>query len=219
MCRPEDLNYVYRSQPPFPLYPLPFRGCGPPKLDKNGGPIAKLGCSGLEIGAFSSSCKSVKSVQFCPTCPTNPVWLDLTDLHSARQKVRILYNGRPFPQKLPLPTGIWTRCKTRFLRPIGAHIPNGISIGSAVSAQMTAECPCTLQWDAPSPPPLKIAPSHGGIQTPSNTWFPGPTRVLKPNGISIGSAVFAGLTNVTDRQTNRQTTLYSVGNNRPHLRT
>jgi len=38
-----------------------------------------------------------------------------------------------------------------------------------------------------------------GIWTPSNTWFSGPTRVLNPNGISIGSAVFAGLTSVTDR--------------------
>jgi len=28
-----------------------------------------------------------------------------------------------------------------------------------------------------------------------------------PNGISIGSAAFAGLTSVTDRQTDRQTTL------------
>ena len=36
-------------------------------------------------------------------------------------------------------------------------------------------------------------------------WFHGPTRVLKPNGISIGSAVFAGLTSVTDRQTDRRT--------------
>jgi len=35
----------------------------------------------------------------------------------------------------------------------------------------------------------------------SNTWFPGPTRVLNPNGISIDSAVFAGLTSVTDRPT------------------
>jgi len=34
-----------------------------------------------------------------------------------------------------------------------------------------------------------------------NTWFPGPTQVLNPNGISIGSAVFAGLTSVTDGQT------------------
>ena len=53
--------------------------------------------------------------------------------------------------------------------------------------------------------PLKIAPSHGGSGPPSNTWFPGPTRVLNPNGISIASGVFAGLTSVTDRHTDRQT--------------
>jgi len=41
--------------------------------------------------------------------------------------------------------------------------------------------------------------------SPSNTWFPRPTRVLNPNGISIGSAVLAGLTSVTERQTDRQT--------------
>ena len=49
---------------------------------------------------------------------------------------------------------------TCFLGPIRAHNPNGISIGSAVFAQMTAECPYTLQWDAPSP--LKIEHFHGG---------------------------------------------------------
>jgi len=32
------------------------------------------------------------------------------------------------------------------------------------------------------------------IWTPSNTWFLGPTQVLNLNGISIGLAVFAGLT-------------------------
>jgi len=42
--------------------------------------------------------------------------------------------------------------KTRFLGPIGAHRPNGISIGSAVFPQMTVECPYTLQWDTHSPP-------------------------------------------------------------------
>jgi len=69
---------------------------------------------------------------------------------------------------------------------------------------MTAECPYTLQWDAPFP--LKIALFHRGIWTPSNTWFLGAPRVLNPNGISIGAAVFVGLTSVTDRrQTNRQT--------------
>jgi len=65
---------------------------------------------------------------------------------------------------------------------------------------MTAESPYTLQWYAPFP--LKIAPSHGGIWTP---WFSGLTRVLNPNGISIGAAVFAGLTSVTDRKTDRPT--------------
>jgi len=61
---------------------------------------------------------------------------------------------------------------------------------------------CTLHWAALF---SKIAPSHGECKLPSNTWFLGPTRVLNPNGISIGSAVFAGLTSMTDRQTDRQT--------------
>ena len=48
-------------------------------------------------------------------------------------------------------------------------------------------------------------PSHGGSGPLSNTWFPGSIRVLNLNGISIGSAVFAGLTSVTDRPTDRLT--------------
>ena len=44
------------------------------------------------------------------------------------------------------------------------------------------------------------------VCTPSNTWFLGPTQVLNPNGISVGLAIFAGLTAVTDRQTERLTT-------------
>ena len=51
----------------------------------------------------------------------------------------------------------------------------------------------------------KFAPSHGGIWTLSNTWFPGPIQVLNSKGSSIGAAVFAGLTSVTDRPTDRQT--------------
>jgi len=42
--------------------------------------------------------------------------------------------------------------------------------------------------------------------TPFNTGFLGPTRVHMPNGILIGSAVFAGLTIVTCRPTDRPTT-------------
>ena len=64
---------------------------------------------------------------------------------------------------------------------------------------MNAEYPYTLQWDAPFS--LKIAPFHGGSGLPSKTWFLGPTGVLNSNGISIGSAIFANLSSVTDRQT------------------
>jgi len=45
-----------------------------------------------------------------------------------------------------------------------------ITMGSAVFAQATAECPYTLQWDTPSPP--ENCPFPWGIWTPSNTWFP-----------------------------------------------
>ena len=41
----------------------------------------------------------------------------------------------------------------------------------------------------------------GGSGPSSTTWFPGSTWVLNPNCVSIGSAVFAGLTNVTDHAT------------------
>jgi len=54
------------------------------------------------------------------------------------------------------------------------------------------------------PFPLKIAPSHGASEPPSNTWSLGPTQVLNPNGISNRSAVLGGLTGVTNRQTDRQ---------------
>jgi len=47
---------------------------------------------------------------------------------------------------------------------------------------------------------LQKLPLPRGSGPPSNTWFSVPTRVLNPNGISIGSAVFAGLTCVADRQ-------------------
>ena len=47
-------------------------------------------------------------------------------------------------------------------------------------------------------------------ETTSNAWFPGPTPVL-PNGISIGSTIFAGLTSVTDRPTDHATRSVTIG--------
>jgi len=59
--------------------------------------------------------------------------------------------------------------------------------------------------------PKKFAPSHGGIWTPSNTWFPGPTQVLNPKGSSISAAIFAGLSSVTDRLTDHATRSVRIG--------
>jgi len=63
---------------------------------------------------------------------------------------------------------------------------------------LTAQHPYILHWAAPFPP--QNCPSMG-IWTPSNTWFLGPICAHNPNGISVGSSLFAGLTTVTDRPT------------------
>jgi len=69
-----------------------------------------------------------------------------------------------------------------------------------------------LGW--PISPKLPLRVWESGPR--SKEWFLGPTRVHISNGISIGSAVFARLTIVTDRPTDRPRN--SVCNNRPHLR-
>jgi len=94
----------------------------------------------------------------------------------------VLYSGRPFPKNCTF---------SRSRGPFWVNDPNGITIGSAVFAQVAAECPYTLQWAPLSP---KIACSHGRSGNQSNTWFLGPIRAYKPNGISVGSAVFAQIT-------------------------
>jgi len=47
------------------------------------------------------------------------------------------------------------------------------------------------------PSPIKIAPSHCGTWTPSNTWFFEPTQARNPKGILIDSAVFEQLMTVS----------------------
>jgi len=68
---------------------------------------------------------------------------------------------------------------------------------------MTAESPYTLQWDALSPSKLPLPMG--------DLWFPGPTPVLNPNGISIDAAIFAGLISVTDRPIDHATRLVTIG--------
>jgi len=71
-----------------------------------------------------------------------------------------------------------------------------------------------ILYNGPPLPPSKL-PLPMGMWTPSNAWFLGTTQVLNQNGIWISSAVFAGLTTMADRQTNRP--CYSVCNKRLHL--
>jgi len=98
--------------------------------------------------------------------------------------------------------------------PWGDLDPNPTQHSKRFSRFYTAHGRDSLLYSGP-PIPVKIAHSHGECWPASNTWFFWPTQVLNTDGISIGSADFAGLTSVTDRQTDRPR--YSVCNNRPHL--
>ena len=100
-------------------------------------------------------------------------------------------------------------CKTRFLGPIRAHRPNGISIGSAVSPQTTVECTYTLQWDAHSPPKFLPLPM-GGSEPASNTWSPLTYPSPQPKRHLDRFSRFCSSHCVTDRQTDRQTTLLGL---------
>jgi len=120
-------------------------------------------------------------------------------LHSLRHKVPILYNGRPYPPEMPFPMGIWTSHVT--------HDALGLCEPKTETAPRSVQ-PCLRRWPQSVPIwfacfALKIVPSlpsHVGIWTPCNTWFIEPTRVRNANGNLIVSALFAGLTSVTDWQ-------------------
>ena len=92
---------------------------------------------------------------------------------------------------------------TWFLGPIQAHNPNGISIGSPF-LHSSPQSALILYNGTP------ISPSPQHCLFP---WGSGPHVIPwayqshNPNGILIGSAVFAGLTSVTNRPTDRPTTL------------
>jgi len=129
-------------------------------------------------------------------------------LHSSRQ-CRWACPGMTFPLIIaPSPHGS---------RPHLIHASLGQPESITQTASRSVQPFCTdhdrvsLNFTTTAPFPLKITPSRGISGPPSNTWFPGPTRVLNPNGISMASAVLAGLISVidteTDRPTDKQTTL------------
>jgi len=100
--------------------------------------------------------------------------------------------GDPFPKNCPFPCGYRDpRLFHDSLRQTKPTVQTAFTIGSAIFAEVTAECPYTLQCEPLSP---KIAPSHGGSGPPCKTRFLGPIRAHRPNAISISSAVFAQMT-------------------------
>jgi len=77
----------------------------------------------------------------------------------------------------------------------------------SVQPFFTAHRSVPILHNGPPLPSSKLPVPEEGSGLPSNTWLSGPTQVLSPSGISIGSTVFAGLTTATDGQTDRQAIL------------
>ena len=123
-------------------------------------------------------------------------------LYSLWQRVAILRNVPPlFPHNSALYYGESRSLSNAwFLGPTWVHVPNGTLTGSAASAQLTTEHPCTLQWGALSPSKLHILMTGSGPHLTHGSLVP--LLVHNPNGISIGSA---GLTTMKHRQTDHAT--------------
>jgi len=109
------------------------------------------------------------------------------------------------PQNCPFPWGL--RAPTQYvdLGPTGVRPKRHVARVSRFSAaHRRVSLYFTMGLYMPLPQKCH-SPREIGLQP--NTCFLGSTRVHKPNGISIGSSVFAGLTVVSNRhtQTYRQT--------------
>jgi len=75
--------------------------------------------------------------------------LQRTRQRRLQRRLLMFLKGPDNPQKLPLPVGgSPPPFNTRFLGPIRVFVQNGMSISSAVFAQLNVECPITLQCAA-----------------------------------------------------------------------
>jgi len=91
--------------------------------------------------------------------------------------------------------------------------PNGISIGSAIFAKLTAEGHYTLQYAAPSPLKLPPSNSHGDVNLHLIHDSLGPSDPTTKQHLDFCRAFYCN--RPTDKQTDRPS--HSVCNNRPHL--
>jgi len=82
---------------------------------------------------------------------------------------RYTYNGLFFPQKLSLPMGVSGHLTHGFLHPPESQTQTASRSVQPFSHRRQQSVP--ILYNSGCPFPLKIAPSHGWIWTPSNTWF------------------------------------------------
>jgi len=114
--------------------------------------------------------------------------------HGKKSAYAYFTMGAPFPKNCPFP---WGSGHDFF----GQSKPTTQTAYHRFSRFCTDDRMVSLCFTMGRPSSKLPLPIGEGVLTQSNTWFLGHTRVLNPNGISIGSAIFAGLTSVTDRQT------------------
>jgi len=115
-------------------------------------------------------------------------------LHSLQQSAPIRYNGPPFPSNLSLP--IWDHDPNLIHDSLGPSKPtNQMACQLVQSFSHSSWSNVPILYNGMPLSPLKIAPSYRGYgpHLIHGSW-------AHPS-ISIGSAIFAGLTAVTDRQT------------------
>jgi len=91
------------------------------------------------------------------TSISSAVFAQLTSVSSGMSGHALLPQNCPFP---------WENCNVSSMWFLG-FTRLSISIGSTIFAQMTAECPYTLQWAALSPSKLPLPMGASG--SPSNT--------------------------------------------------
>jgi len=114
-------------------------------------------------------------------------------------------------QLMPLPLTVccFSKIQIGFTFLVPAHL------GSPEKRAVKRVCVC-LQFKGKNHHPRKMPIPLQVSGPPTNRWFLGPTQVHNRNSISIGSSVFAGLTAVSNRQTQTDRPRYIDGN-KPHL--
>ena len=93
---------------------------------------------------------------------------------------------------------MWWASPFQSLNFVWCSVPCGLLCSPVLLRRLLLTQCNAFQWGGTT---LQNFPSPGGSRPSPNTWFLGPIRVYNTNGISISSAIFVWLTNVTNRHT------------------